>query len=618
MTSTTVRPPASTTPASPVPPAPPALTAHLTPERMAVAQCAQAAKMLGELAHECLLRPEPHDGGWRVVGDDASVTWEFRARRLPLDHWQVDPGSVRRVVAGSPDPRADRVDAQQLALDVRERIGLGEAVLPTYLEEIASTLGGRAWKLRPDAPTSAALADADFQTLEAAMSEGHPCFLANNGRIGYGIDDYLAYAPETGQRVRLEWLAVRAEHAVYAGVDGLEDQRTMLADQLDGDELASYDAVLRERGLDPADYLLVPCHPWQWRNKVAITFAPQLASEEIVHLGTGRDAFQPQQSLRTFFDVDRPDRHYVKTSLSVLNMGFMRGLSPAYMAVTPAINAWVDDLVRTDPVLGELGFSVLREVAAVGYRHPLHDQHGPSAYQKMLSALWRESPVERVGGDERLMTMAGLLHVDADGRSLAAELVERSGLAPREWLATYLRAYLHPVLHCFYAHGLVFMPHGENLILVLRDHVPVRAVMKDIGEEVGLFADGDDLPPDVRRIAAGDVPVEQRVLALASDVVDCYLRFLAAALDDAGTLPADEFWAEAAASVHAYQDAHPELAGQFEVHDLFADTFDRMCMNRLQLRDNQQMVDLADPSSAFQLGDPLPNPLAAHRRTGAA
>ena len=40
-----------------------------------------------------------------------------------------------------------------------------------------------------------------------------------------------------------------------------------------------------------------------------------------------------------------PTRHYVKTALSVVNMGFVRGLSAAYMEGTPAINDWVADLL---------------------------------------------------------------------------------------------------------------------------------------------------------------------------------------------------------------------------------------------------------------------------------
>src|SRR3712207_7110321 len=32
-------------------------------------------------------------------------------------------------------------------------------------------------------------AAAGYQALESAMTEGHPAFLANNGRIGFGVDD---------------------------------------------------------------------------------------------------------------------------------------------------------------------------------------------------------------------------------------------------------------------------------------------------------------------------------------------------------------------------------------------------------------------------------------------
>ena len=108
---------------------------------------------------------------------------------------------------------------------------------------------------------------------------------------------------------------------------------------------------MRDLGLDPADYLLLPVHPWQWRNKIAITFAPDLARRDLVLLGEGPDDYRAQQSIRTFFNASRPERHYVKTALSIQNMGFMRGLSPAYMGATPAINDWVAEVVvdRPDP-----------------------------------------------------------------------------------------------------------------------------------------------------------------------------------------------------------------------------------------------------------------------------
>lgn len=598
----------TTTPVAAPPPLSPDLLDHLTPERMARAHAAQCAKTLAELAHERVLLPA-HRGEdrWEVVSDDGCARWRYRARRLPGEHWLVRADSVRRVVGDREQPP----DAQRLVLDLRGALGLTDHLLPTYLEEVASTLAGRCRKDSPDAPTSAELVHADFQTVEGAMTEGHPCFVANNGRVGFDAADVAAYAPETGPRLRLQWLGAHRDHTGFSAVPGL-DAEQLYAAELDAPVRARLERRLRERGLDPAAYLLLPCHPWQWRHKVAVTFAPEVAAGLLVPLGEGPDDYQPQQSIRTFSNLSRPDRHYVKTALSVLNMGFTRGLSAAYMEATPAINVVVDDLVRSDATLRACGFEVLREVAAVGFRPPAQTEAGPSAYTKMLAALWRESPVDRVGDGERLATMTSLLHVDRHGTSLAAELVRASGLAPRAWVAAYLRAYLVPVVHSLLAHGLVFMPHGENVILVLRDHVPVRVLMKDLGEEVAICSRATQVPEAASRICH-DVPPEQLALAVHGDVVDGYLRHLAGLLDDAGVMTANDFWATAHAVLTDYRAAHPELAARFAELDLLAAEVPLMCLNRLQLRDHQQMVDLTDPDSAVVLAGTIPNPLALPR-----
>jgi siderophore synthetase component len=94
-----------------------------------------------------------------------------------------------------------------------------------------------------------------------------------------------------------------------------------------------------------------------------------------------------------------------------------------------------------------------------------------------------------------------------------------------------------------------------------------------------------------------------------SDVFDRFLRFLAALLDAADVLTARAFWTEVAACVRRYQAAHPSMAETFERLDLFTDEVPLMCMNRLQLRNNQEMVDLADPASAVEVVGRTGNPL---------
>ncbi len=233
----------------------------------------------------------------------------------------------------------------------------------------------------------------------------------------------------------------------------------------------------------------------------------------------------------------------------------------------------------------------------------------------MLAALWRESPVPGLEPGRRLATMASLLHLDRDGRSLAAALIDESGLAPADWLRRYLDAYLVPLLHSLYAHDLAFMPHGENVILVLRDGVVERVVFKDIAEEIVVMDPDADLPERVRRIRAA-IPEDEKILSIFTDVFDCFLRHLSATLHTRGVLDQDEFWRTVAACAADYAATVPHLADRMRRHDLFAPEFTLSCLNRLQLRNNQQMVDLSDPSAALQFAGTLVNPLAPYAPRG--
>lgn len=539
-------------------------------------------------------------------GDDGEVVYRFTASLLALDHWRIDADSITRHRGDAELP----LDALEFCLDLRGALGLSDQILPVYLEEISSTLASTAYKLDKPAVSAAELADADFQAIETQMTEGHPGFVANNGRIGFGIDEYRAYAPEAGRPLRLLWVAGHRDRTSFSCAADL-DYDTLIRAELDEETRAGFADTLTGLGLDPADYLLIPVHPWQWWNRISVTFAAEVAQRRLVCLGPGPDEYLAQQSIRTFFNVTDPSRHYVKTALSVLNMGFMRGLSAAYMAATPAINDWLAELIDGDEVLKRTGLTIIRERAAVGYRHLEYeaatDRYSP--YRKMLAALWRESPVPALEPGRRLATMASLLHTDREGRSFAAALIARSGLAPQVWLRRYLDAYLTPLLHSFYAHDLAFMPHGENVILVLDGGTVERAIFKDIAEEIVVMDPDADLPPLVERVRA-DVPEDMKLLSIFTDVFDGFLRYLSAILVTEGVLDEETFWRTVAGCAADYADSVPHLAERLRRYDLFAPEFALSCLNRLQLRNNQQMVDLADPSAALQLVGTLTNPIA--------
>lgn len=588
---------------------------HLHPDVWRKVNRLLVRKAIAEFAHEQVFTPsrlgDTVAGAWgryELAADTARCRYTFKARRMALRHWHVDAASIERELDGQRQP----LDALTFVIDFKRTLGIPADKLPVYLDEISSTLFGAAYKHARPGLSSAELADADYQTLEAAMIEGHPGFVANNGRLGFDALDYHAYAPETAGRFAVVWLAVHRDNAHFAAVPGL-DHEALLRQELGDERLISFRQQLAGEGLDPADYLFMPAHPWQWFNKLSIMFAADVAERRIVPLGLSEDRYCAQQSVRTYFNLSAPERCYVKTSLSVLNMGFMRGLSPYYMAGTPAINAFLDELISADPVLRDHGFGILREVASVGYRNRYYEAalETDSPYKKMLSALWRESPIPKLQPGERLMTMAALLHVDPQGAPLLPELIRRSGLTASAWLRRYLEAFLIPVVHCFYAHHLVFMPHGENLILVLEGHVPTRVFMKDIAEESAILEKDAKMPEGLERLAV-DVPEDFKILGIFIDIFDGVFRHMAQLLDDSGTLEEAVFWRTVAESVLDYQRAHPALAERFARYDFFAPTFLHSCLNRLQLKNNLQMVDLANPAGSLIMADPLDNPVAPY------
>lgn len=567
-----------------------------------------ARKILAEFSHERALSPvETSPGAYAVRSADGGTEYRFRAEILSLENWAIDESSIRRVRDGEELP----VDAVALVTDLAPMLGIGPQSLPEYLEEFVNTLALSADRPDERRITARDLARADFQTIEQTMTEGHPCIVANAGRLGFSAEDISRYAPEAGNPFRLVWVAARREHCEVATVAGV-DYDTLLADELGAGTLAEFDSVLRESGRDPDDYRYLPAHPWQWDEKVRKLYWADIAEGRIVPVGQSPDLYQAQQSIRTMFNTTTPARHYVKAALSIVNMGFTRGMSADYMRTTPLINDWVRSLVAGDPYLTGIGFEMIYEVAAIGYRSPTFDPitRPGSEYRKILSALWRQSPVPLLGHGEHLATMASLLHLDHHGDPLVGAFIERSGLAAAEWIRRYLRTYLHPVAYLLYRYELKFSPHGENLILVLRDGMPARAILKDIGEEVSVFGDPEGFPEGCSRALTTE-PDEIRNLGVLSDVFDDFLRPLAAVLHTHGLVSDDEFWDLVAESLQEFVAAHPDLADAFARWDLFAPRFAAVHMNGLQLRNNKRMVDIEDSyASLIDAGHMLANPVA--------
>jgi len=587
--------------------------AHIQPKVWEHANRLLIKKAICEFSHELLIKPviQTSSEGWNsyvLKTDNEAIIYCFNAKEMELNHLYIQLHSITKFQ----DEEILPLDALLFIKEFRTSLGIKKENLAVYLEEITSTLYGSAYKHIKGNPCSKDLVHANFQTVEQAMMEGHPGFVANNGRIGFDSGDYRAYAPESGNSFSLLWLAGHKDRTFYAGTKDLAYE-TLIRQELDAETRAIFSKVIKDDGFIPEDYYFIPIHPWQWFNKLSNIFAPEIAQGKLICLGYGNDQYFAQQSIRTLFNSTNPYKFYTKTALSILNMGFMRGLPMYYLGTAPQMAVWLDDLLTKDKYIQETGFEMLGEIASVSYVNPYYEELGPhDDYNKMLASLWRESPISKIEKGQQLMTMAALLHVDQNGDALLPELIKASGLTTDNWLRKYLKAYLSPLLHCFYQYDLVFMPHGENLILVLENQVPIKVLLKDITEEAVILNPDVVLPKGLERMYA---PVDEdvKLLSIFIDVFDGFFRFLSHVLLEHAHYNEQWFWSLVGENILDYQVRYPELQSKFEQYDLFASDFQLSCLNRLQLNNGKQMIDLDDPTALLQFVGRLENPIAKYK-----
>ncbi|MFI1781710.1 IucA/IucC family protein [Streptomyces rubiginosohelvolus] len=603
------------------------------------------AKMLGEFAYEKIIEPVPVPGTGglhRLTLDDGGVL-AFTARRGVYGSWRVDPESIEITAQpqaaqpdGSPAARADvqsngsaitQADVQSngspaasrplrdpliFLTRARDLLGLDGTTLGHLIRELTLTLSADA-RLDHTALTADRLADLDYAELEGHQT-GHPWLVASKGRLGFSAADAARFTPETRSPLRLPWIAVSTRFAQFRGVGPVSTPDQLYAGELDPDIRDAFADVLRARGHDPQDYFYLPVHPWQWDEWIVPLFAPAIADGDIVALHTDGDARLPQQSIRTFANVDRPERHTVKLPLSILNTLVWRGLPTERTLAAPAVTAWVQKLCEDDPFLRDTcRVILLGEVASVAVEHPLYDHlpEAPYQYKELLGAIWREPLPPRLAPGERARTLASLLHTDPTGRAFTAELVQRSGLSPETWLKRLFAALLPPLLHFLYRYGTVFSPHGENAIVVFDENdVPVRLAIKDFVDDVNVSAralpEHAAMPDEVRAVLLTEEPSFLTQFIHSGLFVGVF-RYLSPLCEEQLGVSEDTFWSLVRTEIVRHHARFPELKERFELFDMLTPEIERLCLNRNRLHVDGYRDRASRPHAAIH--GTVPNPL---------
>lgn len=573
----------------------------------AAARARVLRQLLTALIYEGVLQPSVQPDGdeeihtLEVDDEDARVRYRWRARRRPsfarvtlvTPVYREGPDGVREVDALAP-----------FLWSLRAALAATPERLAAFIGELTQTAMKDALA-RVFAPCQPLLHLTAYDDIESAPLDGHPYHPCYKSRVGFDAGDNLAFGPEFAPALKPLWLAVRRDACVVESIDGL-DRASFVRGEL-GSACDRFEARLRAAGHAPQDYVLLPVHPWQWREQVALHFGDDLCAGRLVALGTGDDSYRPQQSIRTLANRTAPHKAYLKLALGIVNTSTARILAPHTVGNAPRISGWLTRLTQADPFLRATRAIFLAEVLGVAY------QPAPRALPVTYGALaciWRESLHPHLEAGEAAAPFNALCQSDAGGEPLITPWIARYGLTP--WLAQLLAVSVPPALHLLYAHGIALEAHAQNMLLLHRDGLPRRVAFRDFHDGVRFApAHLTQAAPPLYGTPSHHLRVNQNSFIETDDparVRDFFhdafffinLGELALFLADRFGLEEVRFWAQVRRVILDYQARFPEFRERFALFDLCAP---RIAVEQLAKR-------RLYPDDALRV-HAVPNPLAA-------
>lgn len=548
------------------------------------------AKFIRELAYEKLLKIEVEQitsgqlNQLKLQTADDAIVYTFLGAKRKLENWHIDENSLKK---WHNKKEVEHISVLKFMQEVRPFLKTKTFTFAKLLEEISNTLIGDANYYSKKRLPSAELIDADYATIEAEM-HAHPWIVVNKGRMGFGADDAMLYAPELGNKNQFVWIAVKKARANFNAINQLKYEDLMRSELSRADQ-EKFDSILENQSLNANDYFYMPVHEWQWKNRLFNLFAEDIAQQHILPLDLSEDVYMAQLSIRTFQNVSYDNKLYVKLPISILNTSVYRGLPGERTQIAPMVTSYLKDTLQKDKYLKDLGFVVLGEIASINYDHPYYKQIEDVQYyyNELLGVIWRENMSTYLQEGEQAFTMSAVLHEDEAGVPFIKEMIDASGLPLEAWLKKYVKAYVHPVLHCMYQYGVVFSPHGQNSILIVKDNVPTRIAIKDLSDDVNISSypleEYNQMPDAVKDVLL-KVPELAMVHFIQTGLFVSIFRYLSNILLLHYDFAEEDFWKIVKSEVDEYKTKFPNLKDRYKLFNLEAPYIDRVCLHRVRLQ----------------------------------
>jgi siderophore synthetase component len=515
--------------------------------------------------------------GCDANGDAVHYRFSGR-RRASFDRIRLDAAPVMRYAQDSVNEVESLAD---FLLEVQGSMNVDSERLMHFIHELEQTLFNDCLAQFARQQRRDILRTLDYDDVESLLADGHPYHPCYKSRIGFDYRDNRAFGPEFGQPLQPLWLAARRDRLRVKSSTGC-DFSAFIAGELGESVHARFLSKIEQQGGRPDNYYLLPVHPWQWREQIAHTLFQDIRRQDLIVLGPARDSYRAQQSIRTLANDSRPERCYLKLSMSILNTSTSRILAPHTVQNAPAVSAWLKTIIEQDTFLREVVRPVfLAEVCGAVYL-PV----GPDIVQKkrygMLACIWRESLHPYLDAGEAAIPFNALTHLDVDERPFVEPWVKAHGFYP--WLRRLMEVSVVPVLHMLCAHGIALESHAQNMMLLHREGWPTRVALKDFHDGIRFapaYLAHPEKQPTLLATPAEHARVNRNSYIETDDPTELRdfvhdallfinLSELALLLSEHFSLDEEVFWALLGEVIRDYQGRFPAFQPRFALFDFFA------------------------------------------------
>ncbi|GHH99641.1 IucA/IucC family protein [Neobacillus kokaensis] len=326
---------------------------------------------------------------------------------------------------------------------------------------------------------------------EQLSIEGHNLHPGTKTKMGMEPEDVFRYAPEFEGAAGLHFAAIRKDFAEWRGSEEHEQDANAFLFKEYPHLPRTAEQELAELGLNMADYVFVPVHPWQLKHAIPVIYQQEIEQHIVIPLHGIVVPCGATSSFRTVVPLGNGEtsKHSIKVAVNSQMTSTVRSISAQTTNNAAVFTQLICSVMQREQNLLKT-FIPVCEYGGFNYKASNRDHHH-ELKDRNLSAVIREN-VESFITDDEVAIVGSSLFAESpiSEKSVLFELIEQYARQKNEpalrqaafqFVSEYLSIALPGFLTLMTKYGIGLEGHLQNSVIVFKHGCPVRVLFRDWG-----------------------------------------------------------------------------------------------------------------------------------------